>query len=126
MLNSVLGSYSVVCKALKSSGWLLKVDLEKTMMPNIEFLKSCGVSSSVITKFVFKFPKFFMLKPERIMDFVRRADEMGFDRKSKMFLPAIRVLSSMSMENWGLKLELFGSLGFSENDILAFACFWEP
>ncbi|EXC06720.1 hypothetical protein L484_021559 [Morus notabilis] len=60
-----------------------------------------------------------MRKPERIMDFVRRADEMWFDRKSKMFLPAIRVLSSMSMENWGLKLELFGSLGFSENDILA-------
>lgn len=119
VLKNILGSDDAVCRALKLSGWFLKIDLEKSMVPNIEFLKSCGVGSSAIFKFVFKFPRFLMLKHESMVGCVRRADEMGFDRKSKMFLPAIRVLSSMSLENWGLKLDVFRSLGFSENDILA-------
>ncbi|XP_059629822.1 uncharacterized protein LOC132272746 [Cornus florida] len=44
---------------------------------------------------------------------------MGFNRDYNMFLHAIWVISSMSRENWELKLELFKSLGFSEDDILS-------
>ncbi|KAL5559028.1 hypothetical protein UlMin_035239 [Ulmus minor] len=118
VLTRVLGSNAAVYKVLMKTGWFLKQDLERTMLPNIEFLKSCGISSSAIFRFVFKFPRFFLLKPENLVDFVRRVDELGFDRKSKMLLPAIRVLSSMTEENWEIKLELFRSLGFSQNDIL--------
>uniref|UniRef100_A0A5B6YNH5 Mitochondrial transcription termination factor family protein n=1 Tax=Davidia involucrata TaxID=16924 RepID=A0A5B6YNH5_DAVIN len=88
------------------------------MMPNIELMKSCGISSSQITRYVYNFPRFFLHKPEHIKEFVKKVDEMGFDRKSKMFLHAIRAVSSMTSENWELKLELFRSLGFSEDDIL--------
>ncbi|XP_059629815.1 uncharacterized protein LOC132272738 [Cornus florida] len=44
---------------------------------------------------------------------------MGIDRTSKMFVHAIRAISLMSVENWEVKLELFKSLGFSEDDILS-------
>ncbi|KAA8538055.1 hypothetical protein F0562_027365 [Nyssa sinensis] len=119
VLKSVFGSNLDVSRVLKLSGWFLKRDLEKTMIPNIELMKSCGISSSQITRYVFSFPRFFLHKPENIMEFVKKVDEMGLDRKSKMFLHAIRAVSSMTLENWKLKLELFRSLGFSEDDILS-------
>lgn len=118
MLKTILGSNAEVIRALKVSGWFLKHDLEKTMKPNVEFMKGCGVSSSQIVKYMFNFPRFFLHKPESIQDFVKTVEEMGFDRKSKMFLAALRTVSSMTPENWELKLKLFRSLGFSENDIL--------
>ncbi|MFQ6654655.1 hypothetical protein Gotur_025553 [Gossypium turneri] len=108
-LKTVLGSNDDVVKLLKTSAWFLKSDLQKTMMPNIEFLKNCGICSSQIVSYVFSFPRFFLLKPESIKQFVERADSLGFDRKSNMFLAAIRMLSSMSEENWELKLKLLGN-----------------
>ena len=119
LLKSILGSNASVCRVLKSSGWFLKHDLEKTMMVNIEFMKSCGISTSQIINYVFVFPRMFLLKPQSIVDSVKRVEELGFDKKSKLFLQAIRVLCSLSLESWEHKLELFRELGFSENDISA-------
>ncbi|XWS21526.1 hypothetical protein CRYUN_Cryun30bG0061700 [Craigia yunnanensis] len=118
VLKSVVGSNACVIKLLKISAWFLKTDLQKIMMPNIEFMRNCGISSSQILRYVFSFPIFFLHKPESIKQFVKRADDMGFDRKSNMFLVALRMLSSMSEENWELKLKLFRRLGFSEDDIM--------
>ncbi|PPD71016.1 hypothetical protein GOBAR_DD32105 [Gossypium barbadense] len=108
-LKTVLGSNDDVVKLLRTSAWFLKSDLQKTMMPNIEFLRNCGICSSQIVSYVFSFPRFFLLKPENIKQFVERADALGFDRNSNMFLAAIRMLSSMSEENWELKLKLLGN-----------------
>lgn len=119
LLRSVLGSNANVTKLLKTLSWFLKCDLEKSMIPNIEFLKSCGVSSTQIVTYVFHFPRLFLHKPDSFKDFVKRVDEIGFDRKSKMFLSAIRTISSMSKENWELKLKCFRSLGFKEDDIVS-------
>ncbi|CAL5332823.1 unnamed protein product [Camellia sinensis] len=118
-LKSVLGSNVDVSRVLKISGWFLKHDLGKTMMPNIEFMKSCGISQSQMIKYVYNFPRFFLHKPETIKEFVKRVDEFGIDRSSKTFLHAIRAISSMTVENWQLKLEVFRGLGFSENDIVS-------
>ncbi|XP_059631451.1 uncharacterized protein LOC132274233 [Cornus florida] len=118
-LKSVLVSNMDVSRVLKRSGHNLSQDWAKTMIPNIEFLKSCGISSSQITRRVYNSPTFCFLKPTRIRENVKRVDEMGFDRKSKMFLEAIRIISSMTKEKWELKLEVFKSLGFSEDDILS-------
>ncbi|KAJ9146419.1 hypothetical protein P3X46_028688 [Hevea brasiliensis] len=106
---------------LKNVGavWFLKHDSERTMIPNIEYIKSCGVSYSQIVKFLFTFPRLFLIKPDNMKDFVRRVDEMGVDRKSKVFLPAIRVMSSITEENWDHKLKLLRELGFSEENILS-------
>ncbi|XP_059629836.1 transcription termination factor MTERF8, chloroplastic-like [Cornus florida] len=118
-LKSVLVSNMDVSRVLKKSGWFFRYDMAKTMIPNIEFLKSCGISSSQITRCVYNTPTFFSNKPTRVRELVKRVDEIGFDRKSKMFLHAILAISWMTKENWELKLEVFKSLGFSEDDILS-------
>ncbi|KAB2045117.1 hypothetical protein E1A91_D01G144500v1 [Gossypium mustelinum] len=107
-LKTVLGSNDDVVKLLRTSAWFLKSDLQKTMMPNIELLRNCGICSSQIVSYAFSFPRFFLFKPESIKQFVERADALGFDRKSNMFLAAIRMLSSV-----------FRKLGFSEDDIMS-------
>lgn len=58
VLKSVLGSNAFVIKLLKTSSWFLKSDLQKSMMPNIEKLRSVGISSSQIVTYVFCFPRF--------------------------------------------------------------------
>ncbi|XP_059629823.1 uncharacterized protein LOC132272747 [Cornus florida] len=119
-LKSVLGSnMDDVSRILKKSGRLLTFDLVKTLIPNVDFLKSCGICSSQIARCVCTYPTTFTLKPTKIRECVKRVDEMGIDRKSKLFLHAIRAISSMTKENWELKLELLKSLGFSEDDILS-------
>ncbi|CAL1390410.1 unnamed protein product [Linum trigynum] len=117
-LKSVVGSVADVAALLKKSAWFLKLDLEATMLPNIEYVQSFGVSEEKILRFISSFPRFFLFKPEHVKEFVRRVDEMGFDRESNMFLYAVRVVSSMSPEKWEVKLKLLRDLGFSDEDIL--------
>ncbi|OMO89785.1 Mitochodrial transcription termination factor-related protein [Corchorus capsularis] len=117
ILKDLLGSNAGVVRLLKTTSWFLRSNLEKSMVPNIEFLVSCGIGLPQIVKYVFTFPRFFLHKPENIKHFVKRADEMGFNRKSNLFLAAIRTLSSMSEETWEHKLNLLWKLGFSEDDI---------
>ncbi|XP_059629861.1 uncharacterized protein LOC132272785 [Cornus florida] len=120
-LKSVFGSnMDDVSRFVKRYGRILSFDLAKTMIPNIEFImKSCGMSWTQITRYVYNCPRLFLFKPTQIREYVKRVDEMGINRKSKMFLPAIRAIRTMSIENWELKLEVFKSLGFSEDDILS-------
>ncbi|KAL2471606.1 Mitochondrial transcription termination factor family protein [Abeliophyllum distichum] len=118
VLKSLLGSSAEVAKVLKISGWFLKNDLEKTMVPNIKFMKSCGVGMEQIIKHIYNFPRFLLNSLDNMEKFVKTVDEMGASRNSKMFIYAVRVVSSMSDENWELKLKLFRDLGFSEDEIL--------
>ncbi|RZC64579.1 hypothetical protein C5167_008269 [Papaver somniferum] len=85
---------------------------------NIEFLVSCGICRTQVTKLVFNFPRFFVINPDTMNECVKRVNQFGYDRSSKMYLHAIRVMGSMSRQKWEMKLDLFRSLGFSENQIL--------
>ncbi|GLT37221.1 hypothetical protein SLA2020_115530 [Shorea laevis] len=99
--------------ALKVSAWFLNLDnLEKNMIPNIEFLRGCGISSLELINSAYSFPRVLFNKPERIREFFNRVDELRVTRESKMYLYAIRMLSSMSMVNLENKLKLFRSLDF--------------
>lgn len=118
-LKTFLGSEANVVKVLKASTAFLKYNLDKTMVPSIQLLKSCGISQSQITQFILNFPRLFLYKPEAMKEYISKVDEMGLSRDSKMFMHAVRVISSMSKESWESKLELFRSLGFTEEDILS-------
>ncbi|XP_065872942.1 uncharacterized protein [Euphorbia lathyris] len=71
-----------------------------------------------IATYVCRFPLNYLVEPEKLKGIVQRVDEMGVDRKAKMFIEGVRVMSSMTRENWELKLKLFRDLGFSEQNIL--------
>ncbi|KAL2471622.1 Mitochondrial transcription termination factor family protein [Abeliophyllum distichum] len=117
VLKSLFGSSSEVAKVLKRSGWFLINHLEKTMVPNIEIFKSRGVGMEQIIKHISNFPRFLLHSPNDMNKFVKKVDEMGTCRSSKMFIHAVRVVSSMKDENWELELKHFSNLGFSEDDI---------
>ncbi|WCJ18869.1 Mitochondrial transcription termination factor family protein [Euphorbia peplus] len=91
--------------------------LDTTLMPNVKYLKSCGISPLQIAKLGCSSLSLFFTDPENFNGFVKRVDEMGVDRKSKMFIYAVRVVSAMSRKNWELKLQVFRDLGFSEQNI---------
>ncbi|KAL3845814.1 hypothetical protein ACJIZ3_003217 [Penstemon smallii] len=119
VLKGILGSKEEVAKLLKLSSWYLSKDLEKTLVPNIEFLMSCGVQLNQILKFIHSFPRFFLIKPEIMRKCADKADKIGVERSSGMYLQAVRVIASMSEETWELKLQSFRNMGFSEKDILS-------
>ncbi|XP_010544124.1 PREDICTED: uncharacterized protein LOC104816833 [Tarenaya hassleriana] len=117
VLKNVLGSLPLVSKVVKMCGNLLKYDLEKTLVPNIELLKNCAVDYEQIVNYVLNFPRFFLFSPENIKGFIKRVDEMGFDKSSRMYIVAIVVMSSMTEKKWELKLKVFKDLGFTDEDI---------
>ncbi|XP_065870725.1 transcription termination factor MTERF8, chloroplastic-like [Euphorbia lathyris] len=119
-LKNVLGPNADICRLFKTSGgrWLLDRDLERSLVPTIEYLKSCGICSLLIDSYVCRAPLIFLSSQEKLKGLVQRVDEMGVERESRMFFQAIRALGSMSRENWELKLKLFRDLGFSEQNIL--------
>ncbi|KAL6573306.1 hypothetical protein OROHE_001765 [Orobanche hederae] len=118
VLKGLLGSTAEVAKVLKVSGWFILSDLTKTLVPNVGLLTSCGIDMDNIVRLMYYIPQTLLRKPENVRKFVEKADQMGADRNSKMFIHAVRVVSSMSDESWELKLKAFRDVGFSEHDIL--------
>ncbi|CAN1235155.1 Transcription termination factor MTERF8, chloroplastic [Linum perenne] len=117
-LKGVIGSAADVAVILKKSAWFLKLDLDATMLPNIKYVQSLGLTHEKILRFMSSFPRFFLFKPEHVKEFARKVEEMGYDKESSMFLYAVRVVSSMSPERWDDKLKLLKELGFSDEDIV--------
>ncbi|KAL3845808.1 hypothetical protein ACJIZ3_003211 [Penstemon smallii] len=118
LLKSLLGSTGQVAKFSQSAVWFLKSDLDKNLVPNINFLQSCGVTMEKIIRLMHFHPRFMLHKTEILEIFVNKAEQMGVGRSSGMFIHAVRVVSSMSNKTWELKLKTLRSLGFSEDDIL--------
>ncbi|KAI3465117.1 hypothetical protein Pfo_021780 [Paulownia fortunei] len=118
VLKGLIRSNAELAKLLKKSGWFLIMDLDKTMVPNVEFLKSCGIPMNQITRHICYFPRFILHRPEIMRKSVDKADEMGVSRSSNHFIYAVGVVSSLSNESWELKLKTFRSFGFSEDEIL--------
>ncbi|XP_073066654.1 uncharacterized protein [Primulina eburnea] len=118
VLKNLFGSNAEVGKLLKVSGWFLIMDLEKTLVPNVKFLESCGIPMKQIANHIYFFPRFLLHKPEVLRKCVDKVDEMGVSRSSKSFIYAVRIVRSFSNVNWELKLKAFRDMGFSETDIL--------
>ncbi|KAH6827866.1 hypothetical protein C2S53_015788 [Perilla frutescens var. hirtella] len=115
-LKSLLGSTAAAAKFLKSYGSFTS-DMERTLLPNVALLNSCGVPMEQIIRLICGCPRFFLYKPEDMRKFVDKADEMGSDRRSGSFIHAVRVVSSMTGETWGMKVKTLLEIGFSEDDV---------
>ncbi|EYU23212.1 hypothetical protein MIMGU_mgv1a009656mg [Erythranthe guttata] len=83
VLKDLLGSNYNVARILKLSAWFVTSNLETTMVPNFEFLKSVGIPRDRILLLLHNYPRTFLLKPETIRRSVDKAEEMGVDRSSK-------------------------------------------
>ncbi|PIN22420.1 hypothetical protein CDL12_04869 [Handroanthus impetiginosus] len=118
VLKGLMRSNAEVAKLLQISGWFLTRDLTKTLVPNVKLLESCDIPLERIVNIMYLFPRFLLNEPEVMRKSVNKADEMGVCRGCKMYIHAVRVISSMTDKTWEMKLKAFRDMGFSEDDIL--------
>ncbi|XP_077249390.1 uncharacterized protein LOC143888887 [Tasmannia lanceolata] len=89
------------------------------MGPNISMLINHGIPEWNVSKLITSQPTVLMSKPDRLSQIVGVVKGMGFDTSSSTFICAICSMSAMSKSTWEGKLEVYRSLGWSEDEILS-------
>lgn len=77
-LQIVPNSKSNVYKIVKICAWVLRHHLGKTLMPNIEFMKSWSLHVIDQKKVIFCFTRILLLNPENMKDYAR-VEEIGYE-----------------------------------------------
>ncbi|URE49645.1 mTERF family protein, partial [Musa troglodytarum] len=96
MWESLLGSRELVLMHLKKTGWFFCSSVEKTLLPNLKFLRDeCGIPEERVSLVLRSCPQFISQKPESLRSLVARADELGVPRQSRMF---VRTLVALQMK----------------------------
>nr|XP_018675024.1 PREDICTED: transcription termination factor MTERF6, chloroplastic/mitochondrial-like isoform X1 [Musa acuminata subsp. malaccensis] len=117
MWESLLGSRELVLKHLKKTGWFFFSSVEKTLHPNLKFLRDeCGIPEERVSLVLRSHPKLISQKPESLRALVARADELGMPRQSRMFMWTLDVFQKVSKEAFEAKAELMRSFGWSESE----------
>ncbi|XP_057780729.1 uncharacterized protein LOC130999235 isoform X2 [Salvia miltiorrhiza] len=117
-LKRLLGSDHDVARLLKRCSWFLTADLEKTLMPNMEILKSYSIPMVHILHFLHLRPRCFVVKPDIMQKSVVRAIEFGVPWTSGVFIQAVNLFTHTSEGMWEVKVQTLRDLGFSDDDIL--------
>ncbi|XP_057780873.1 uncharacterized protein LOC130999361 [Salvia miltiorrhiza] len=118
MLKCLLGSDHDLARLLKRCSWFLAADLEKTLMPNMEILKSYSIPMVHILHFLHLRPRCFVVKPDIMQKSVVRAIEFGVPWTSGVFIQAVNLFTHTSEGMWEVKVQTLRDLGFSDDDIL--------
>nr|XP_009381810.1 PREDICTED: transcription termination factor MTERF2, chloroplastic-like [Musa acuminata subsp. malaccensis] len=117
MWESLLGSRELVLKHLKKTGWLFFSSVEKTLHPNLKFLRDeCGIPEERLSVVLRSRPQLITNKPKSLRALVARADELGMPRQSRMFVWTLDVLQMLRKERFEAKFELMRSFGWSESE----------
>ncbi|URE49642.1 mTERF family protein [Musa troglodytarum] len=117
MWESLLGSRELVLMHLKKTGWFFCSSVEKTLLPNLKFLRDeCGIPEERVSLVLRSCPQFISQKPESLRSLVARADELGVPRQSRMFVRTLVALQMVSKESFEAKVELMRSFGWSESE----------
>ncbi|KAL8523463.1 hypothetical protein ACS0TY_013426 [Phlomoides rotata] len=119
VLKGLLGSDYDVARLLRKAPTFVSADIEKTLLPNVELLKSLGIPMDRILFFLYTFPRFLLIKPDTMRKSIDKVKEMGFSQSSKTFIYAVRIIAFMSQGMWEAKLQSLRDTGFSDSDILA-------
>ncbi|RZR98264.1 hypothetical protein BHM03_00027581 [Ensete ventricosum] len=120
MWDSLLGSRELVLKHLKKSPWFFGFSVEKTMHPNLKFLRDeCGIPEERVSLVLRTNPSFMLRKPESFRALVVRADELGIPRHSQMFITILKYLHRVSKERVTAKVDLLRSFGWSESEFFS-------
>ncbi|CAL9771463.1 unnamed protein product [Musa acuminata subsp. burmannicoides] len=117
MWESLLGSRELVLKHLKKTTRFFHSSVEKTLHPNLKFLRDeCGIPEERLSVVLRSRPHLISQKPESLRALVVRADELGMPRQSRMFMWTLHVFHNVSKEKFESKGELMRSFGWSESE----------
>ncbi|XP_022774905.1 uncharacterized protein LOC111316927 [Durio zibethinus] len=101
----------------RCNGFLARDDMLK-LSRNLEYLESCGIVGSQLSKLLTRQPRIFRMRESALGDLVTRVVDMGFSIDSRMLMHAIHTLSCLSEQTFQKKCELLKTFGFSDNDCL--------
>ncbi|CAM0947133.1 unnamed protein product [Alopecurus aequalis] len=119
----LFGSFENFLVPLKRSPRLLSSDLERTVKPNLAFLRECGLSASDTAKLCTRLPRILSTKLERIQAMVACAEGLGVPRGSGMFRLALHAVAFLSEEKIAAKVEhLKTTLGWSDVEVASAVC----
>ncbi|XP_022748130.1 transcription termination factor MTERF2, chloroplastic-like [Durio zibethinus] len=103
---------------IKRASWILTLNLNTILQPNVDLLISEGISASRISKLLVLQPRVLLESHDRMVYAVKTVKEIGLEPKQLRFIHALRVICSMSKSNWTKKVEAFMSLGWSKEEML--------
>ncbi|KAK9233489.1 hypothetical protein WN943_023739 [Citrus x changshan-huyou] len=106
-------------RVIRRMSWNLVMDTEKSgLLRNIEYVKSCGIVGSQLSRLLVRQTRIFCFKEPKLRHLVSRLLEMAFSTNSRMFVYGLHALSCLSEETFDRKLELFRSYGFSKEEFM--------
>nr|XP_018674726.1 PREDICTED: uncharacterized protein LOC108951463 [Musa acuminata subsp. malaccensis] len=117
MWESLLGSRELVLKHLKKTTRFFHSSVEKTLHPNLKFLRDeCGIPEERLSVVLRSHPQLISRKPESLRGLVARADELGMPRQSRMFMWTVNILQRVTKERFEAKVEFMRRFGWSESE----------
>ncbi|KAL6912126.1 hypothetical protein ACP4OV_000931 [Aristida adscensionis] len=116
---SLLGSYDKVHTAMKRCNfYLVTVDLERVVKPNMAFLRQCGLDNCDFVKIFTLAPRLLLLPTERLKEIVACADMLCVPRNSPTFRYALVSINSIKPEKVGTRSDMLKkALGCSEAEL---------
>ncbi|XP_068640470.1 transcription termination factor MTERF8, chloroplastic-like [Aristolochia californica] len=106
-----------IIQVLKGCKWIPYKDPRIRLLPNITFLKSCGIVGSQLTTLLKRQPVLFAMSKSKLDDLVDKVIKMDVPVSSRMFVYALYTMSCMTPETLQRKFELLRSYGYSNEDL---------
>ncbi|XP_058004464.1 uncharacterized protein LOC110636488 isoform X2 [Hevea brasiliensis] len=117
ILKSVLISDEKVVKTLNRMENRSLYFFQKTFSNNLSILRGLGISQSSISYLVTQSPSAMCQKVGKFAEVVKKVMNLGFDPSKVIFVIAVHVFHSMSHKTWEHKMEVYGRVGLSEDEI---------
>uniref|UniRef100_A0A803MHY8 Uncharacterized protein n=1 Tax=Chenopodium quinoa TaxID=63459 RepID=A0A803MHY8_CHEQI len=113
-----MGCEQLVIRFLKKKCHWRPSSVPNVLVPNINLLRSYGISMESIRKFLVRAPAPFFRNIEFLENAVIKVkEELGISPQSPQFLSVVMLLSSVNENTMELKREMFRSFGWTESDI---------
>ncbi|KAK8970835.1 hypothetical protein KSP40_PGU006055 [Platanthera guangdongensis] len=116
-LGDLFSSKEDLLNAMIKDTFLLSSNLDKRIIPNVSYLRTCGLSNSQIGFLMKSGFRLITRRLESIKNAVQRALELGFPPESGMFSFALQSTCHMSRASIDSKIKAFRSFGLSETEI---------
>ncbi|KAK8970744.1 hypothetical protein KSP40_PGU005391 [Platanthera guangdongensis] len=117
--NTIIDSKDDIIKAIARDICLLTCSLEKTIKPNIAFLRECQFSNERISSLLIHSRRVISRPLNTLKSIAKRVDELGVPRESGMFYYGFLSLCRLNSDLFDAKIKLLISLGFSESEVLS-------
>ncbi|KAK8938145.1 hypothetical protein KSP40_PGU018447 [Platanthera guangdongensis] len=118
LMTALGGDRKIVATSIARGTWVLGHDLKKHLLPKMETLREHGAGAN-IPKLLWWCPWAITQEPERFSKSVVLLQDMGFNPSNPMFIHGIKVMAGLTQPSWERKLQLYRSLGWSQEETLS-------